>query len=136
MRLFLLSIVLLIGLSTGPRAAGWTVTVTLAVYPPQIVPSGYGFDISYYDTDTFEAYISDGPDDSPKLTITVIPHDLPADVKATSINVSAFMAIDFLVTDTLTKTFEVPYETTYVPNPVVPAFHSSFSTSYINSLVK
>jgi hypothetical protein len=101
--------------------------VSLSAYPPEIVPSGYGFDVTYYDTDTFEAYISGGPDDSPKLTITVIPHDLPADVKATAITINVQLPVDVLVTDTLIHTFEVPYESSTIPISLIPAFTSSFS---------
>jgi hypothetical protein len=142
MRLFLLSIILLIMLCTPCLSAGWTITITLSAYPPEVVPVGYGIDCATYDSPELDIWISSGPPidkdwptDSPKLSITVIPHDIPSNVKVTSISVSAFIITEFLLTDTLTKTFEVNYnETAYVSTSPVPAFSSSFSTDYRNSL--
>jgi hypothetical protein len=115
-------------LSTSTIAAGWTVTVTLSAYPPETLPVGY-------DSPELGIFISGGPDDSPELSVTVIPHDIPLDVKVTSITVSATMVAAFLVSDTITHTFEVPYnETPTIPDSIIPVFNSVFS--YYDSLAK
>lgn len=144
MRLFWLSIIF-ICLATGVKAApGWTVTVTLSAFPPEIIPVGYGLEGAAYDSPELNIWMSSGPPidkdwptDSPKLEILVVSHDLPVNVKVTSITVSATMIKEFLLTDTITKTFEVNYnENAYVPATIVPAFNSSFSSDHYNSLAK
>jgi hypothetical protein len=107
----------------------------LSAYPPETLPVGYGLDCATYDSPELGIFISGGPDDSPELSVTVIPHDIPLDVKVTSITVSATMVAAFLVSDTITHTFEVPYnETPTIPDSIIPVFNSVFS--YYDSLAK
>lgn len=137
MRLFWMSIILIICLSTSTGAAGWIVTVSLSANPPEQLPVGYGIDCATYDSPELGIFISGGPDDTPELSITVTPNNIPIDVKVTSITVSATMVAEFLVSGTISKTFEVIYnETSDVPASIAPMFNSVFSSGYYDSLAK